>query len=84
MSSPEETIGSVILRFARTVDREFLVPNGGRKLVGTLALVDIILAAQHTLPRLLDANRLRNQIGELINCQLFGKDLRSQFSNRLD
>jgi NADH:ubiquinone reductase (H+-translocating) len=47
-TTPDETIGSVILRFARTVDREFLVLNGGRKLVGTLALVDIILAAhQH-------------------------------------
>ncbi len=31
-----------------------------------------------------DANRLRNQIGELSNRQLFGNDLRSQFSNSLD
>jgi hypothetical protein len=28
--------------------------------------------------------RLRNQIGELINRQLFGNDLRSQFSNRMN
>jgi NADH dehydrogenase len=48
-TTPEETIGSVILRFARTPDREFLVLNGGQKLVGTLALVDIILAAQQPL-----------------------------------
>jgi NADH dehydrogenase len=48
-TTPEETVGSVILRFARTPDREFLVLNGGQKLLGTLALVDIILAAQESL-----------------------------------
>jgi NADH:ubiquinone reductase (H+-translocating) len=48
-TTPEETIGSVILRFARTPDREFLVLNDGQKLVGTLALLDIILAAQQSL-----------------------------------
>jgi NADH:ubiquinone reductase (H+-translocating) len=48
-TTPEETIGSVILRFARTPDREFLVLNDSQKLVGTLALVDIILAAQQSL-----------------------------------
>jgi NADH:ubiquinone reductase (H+-translocating) len=48
-TTPEETIGSVLLRFARTPDREFLVLNGGQKLVGTLAVVDIILAAQQSL-----------------------------------
>jgi IS5 family transposase len=35
-----------ISRFARTVDREFLVLNGSQKLVETLALVDTMLAAQ--------------------------------------
>jgi NADH:ubiquinone reductase (H+-translocating) len=48
-TTPEETIGSVILKFARTPDREFLVLNDGQKLVGTLALLDIILAAQQPL-----------------------------------
>jgi NADH dehydrogenase len=48
-TTPEETVGSVILRFARTPDREFLVLNESQKMVGTLALVDIILAAHQSL-----------------------------------
>jgi len=41
--------GSVMLRFTRSIDRKLLVLNGSQKLVGTLALVDIILAAQQNL-----------------------------------
>jgi hypothetical protein len=37
-----------------------------------------------TGPKSQRMNRLRNQIGELINPQLFGNDLRRQFSNSLD
>jgi NADH:ubiquinone reductase (H+-translocating) len=55
-TTPEETIGSVILRFARTPDREFLVLNGDQKLVGTLALVDIILAAHQAFAPSVDTS----------------------------
>jgi hypothetical protein len=46
----------VILRFARTPDREFLVLNGDQKLVGTLALVDIILAAHQAFAPSVDTS----------------------------
>jgi NADH:ubiquinone reductase (H+-translocating) len=46
-TTPEETIGSVMLKFARTPDREFVVLDDGQKIVGTLALLDIILAARN-------------------------------------
>jgi CBS domain-containing protein len=46
-TTPEETIGSVMLKFARTPDREFVVLDDGQKIVGTLALLDLILAARN-------------------------------------
>jgi len=33
-----------LLRFAQTTDREFAVENSGGQLIGTLALLDLVLA----------------------------------------
>ncbi|HZC34169.1 MAG TPA: cyclic nucleotide-binding domain-containing protein, partial [Chthoniobacterales bacterium] len=49
-TTPEETVDTVVLRFARSPDREFFVLDDGHMLIGTLAIVDIILAAQENQP----------------------------------
>ena len=41
---PDELVDQVLLRFAQTADREFAVENSGGQLVGTLALLDLVLA----------------------------------------
>lgn len=41
---PDELVDQVLLRFAQTADREFAVENDGGQLVGTLALLDLVLA----------------------------------------
>jgi NADH:ubiquinone reductase (H+-translocating) len=41
---PDELVEQVLLRFAQTADREFVVENGGGQLIGTLALLDLVLA----------------------------------------
>jgi len=41
---PDELVDQVLLRFAQTADREFAVENSGGQLIGTLALLDLVLA----------------------------------------
>jgi NADH:ubiquinone reductase (H+-translocating) len=43
-AKPDELVDQVLLRFAQTADREFAVENGGGQLIGTLALLDLVLA----------------------------------------
>ena len=38
-----------LLRFAQTADREFAVENGEAQLIGTLALLDLVLARKRPL-----------------------------------
>ena len=38
-----EPVDQVLLRFAQTADREFVVENDGGQLIGTLALLDLVL-----------------------------------------
>jgi hypothetical protein len=38
-----QKVGGVLLRFAQTTDREFAVENEGGQLIGTLALLDLVL-----------------------------------------
>jgi len=42
---PEDSIERTLLQFAQTPDREAVVVNDGGQLIGTLALLDLILAA---------------------------------------
>jgi CBS-domain-containing membrane protein len=42
---PEDSIEQTLLQFAQTPDREVVVVNDGGQLIGTLALLDLILAA---------------------------------------
>jgi NADH dehydrogenase len=42
-TKPDELVDQVLLRFAQTADREFAVENDGGQLIGTLALIDLIL-----------------------------------------
>jgi hypothetical protein len=46
LQSPDEPVDQVLLRFAQTADREFAVENDGGQLVGTLALLDLVLTEQ--------------------------------------
>jgi NADH:ubiquinone reductase (H+-translocating) len=41
---PDELVEQALLRFAQTADREFAVENGDGRLIGTLALLDLVLA----------------------------------------
>jgi NADH dehydrogenase len=41
---PDELVEQALLRFAQTADREFAVENGGGQIIGTLALLDLVLA----------------------------------------
>jgi len=41
---PDERVEKALLRFAQTADREFAVENGEGRLIGTLALLDLVLA----------------------------------------
>ena len=43
---PDERVEQALLRFAQTVDREFAVENGEGRLIGTLALLDLVLAEE--------------------------------------
>jgi NADH:ubiquinone reductase (H+-translocating) len=43
-AKPDELLDQVLLRFAQTTDREFAVENSGGQLIGTLALLDVVLA----------------------------------------
>jgi NADH:ubiquinone reductase (H+-translocating) len=43
-AKPDELVDQVLLRFAQTTDREFAVENSGGQLIGTLALLDLVLA----------------------------------------
>jgi CBS-domain-containing membrane protein len=43
---PDERVEQALLRFAQTADREFAVENGEGRLIGTLALLDLVLAAE--------------------------------------
>ena len=43
-AKPDELVGQVLLSFAQTADREFAVENTGGQLIGTLALLDLVLA----------------------------------------
>jgi hypothetical protein len=40
----DELVDQVLLRFAQTADRQFAVENGKGQLIGTLALLDLVLA----------------------------------------
>ena len=40
---PDEPVDQVLLRFAQTTDREFAVENDGGRLIGILALLDLVL-----------------------------------------
>ena len=40
----DELVDQVLLRFAQTADRQFAVENGNGQLIGTLALLDLVLA----------------------------------------
>ena len=42
-AKPDEPVDQVLLRFAQTADREFVVENDGGQLIGTLALLDLVL-----------------------------------------
>jgi NADH dehydrogenase len=42
-AKPDEPVDQVLLRFAQTTDREFVVENDGGQLIGTLALLDLVL-----------------------------------------
>jgi len=42
---PENSIEQALLQFAQTPDREVIVVNDGGQLIGTLALLDLILAS---------------------------------------
>jgi NADH:quinone reductase (non-electrogenic) len=42
-TKPDEPIDKVLLRFAQTADREFAVEGDGGQLIGTLALLDLVL-----------------------------------------
>jgi hypothetical protein len=39
-------VGQILLRFAQTADREFAVENDGGQLIGTIALLDLVLTEQ--------------------------------------
>ena len=43
---PDERVEQALLRFAQTADREFAVGNGEGQLIGTLALLDLVLAEE--------------------------------------
>jgi len=43
-AKPDELVDQVLLRFTQTTDREFAVENSGGQLIGTLALLDLVLA----------------------------------------
>jgi hypothetical protein len=43
---PDERVEQALLRFAQTADREFAVENGEGRLIGTLALLDLVLAEE--------------------------------------
>jgi hypothetical protein len=40
----DERVEQALLRFAQTTDREFAVEDGEGRLIGTLALLDLVLA----------------------------------------
>jgi hypothetical protein len=40
----DEQLDQVLLRFAQTTDREFVIENSDGQLIGTLALLDLVLA----------------------------------------
>ncbi|HEY5705122.1 MAG TPA: hypothetical protein VIS96_06070 [Terrimicrobiaceae bacterium] len=42
-TKPDELVDQVLLRFAQTTDREFAVENNGGQLIGTFALLDLVL-----------------------------------------
>ena len=71
-----------LLRFAQTADREFAVENGEAQLIGTLALLDLVLAEE--APRSLRrgswpfAKTLRMQEGR---AETLGVSARNQQSN---
>ena len=43
---PDERVEQALLRFAQTADREFAVEDGEGRLIGTLALLDLVLAEE--------------------------------------
>ena len=43
---PDERVEQALLRFAQTADREFAVENEEGRLIGTLALLDLVLAEE--------------------------------------
>ena len=43
---PDERVEQALLRFAQTTDREFAVEDGEGRLIGTLALLDLVLAEE--------------------------------------
>jgi NADH:ubiquinone reductase (H+-translocating) len=43
---PDERVEQALLRFAQTADREFAVENREGRLIGTLALLDLVLAEE--------------------------------------
>ena len=43
---PDERVEQALLRFAQTADREFAVESGEGRLIGTLALLDLVLAEE--------------------------------------
>jgi NADH:ubiquinone reductase (H+-translocating) len=47
---PDERVEQALLRFAQTADREFAVEDGERRLIGTLALLDLVLAEEAAEP----------------------------------
>ena len=43
---PDERVEQALLRFAQTTDREFAAEDGEGRLIGTLALLDLVLAEE--------------------------------------
>ena len=43
---PDERVEQALLLFAQTADREFAAENGEGQMIGTLALLDLVLAEQ--------------------------------------
>jgi CBS-domain-containing membrane protein len=43
---PDELVEQALLRFAQTADRELAVEDGNGQLIGTLALLDLVLTTE--------------------------------------
>jgi hypothetical protein len=79
---PDERMEQALLRLAQTADREFAVENGEGQLIGTLALLDLVLAeeaaAEPSARELAFAKTLRMEQGR---AETLGVSARNQQSN---